>query len=149
MKYLMIALLLLCSCANKTISSSSSKTGNEKVSANKSGLALIDAYQQTVTGGKEKDDGTHTSTTYSMVVKKDKGTELQNVYLFGERKDYEAFEYEGKFYIIVKVFPEFPEQEKGQMISTDAAADVYFNKGGETRVLSVPSFRIKESTQGK
>ncbi len=145
MKYLMLVLIILSACANKGIDSKKATVSAQQAE----GLSLIDAYQKTVTGGKEKDDGTHTSTNYSMVLAKADGAEVNMVYLYGEQMDFESFNYEGKFYIIVKFFPEVHKTEMGEMITTRSAADVFYDFKGDAKVLKVESFRINDATQAK
>lgn len=148
MRYLLIALILLSSCADRTIDQQAKNGIEQMSSSNADGLRLLDAYQKTTTGGMERIDGKHTSTSYTMVLIKGEQVRIDEVYLYGEKKDFEAIDYEGKFYIIVQVYPEAKEQLKGDLIQTSNAADIFYVEKGVNQILTVPKFFVKEAVIG-
>lgn len=149
MKYLIIVMLLLSACANRGVDSEQKKEAKPQVSVTStSSFQLLDAYQKTSTGGMERADGKHTSTSYSMVFLKSEDVLVDKVYLYGEKRDFEAFDHEGKFYIVIQVFPEAKDNVKGEMIQSANAADVYYTENGSSKVLGVPKFIVKEATIG-
>jgi hypothetical protein len=149
MKYFWIAILFFSACAIRSIDEGQTTDAKPQMNSSTSkNLSLLEAYQKTSTGGKEREDGKHTSTSYSIVLFKEAQVSIEAVYLFGEEKSFETVDYEGKFFIIIQVFPEAKEQVRGEMIQSANAADIYYLENGVKKVLGVPKFFLKDAVIG-
>lgn len=149
MKYLWLSLLILASCANRGVDDNAGENAKPRTGSSTSeNLTLVEAYQKTTTGGKEREDGKHTSTAYSIVLLKGKDVIIEGVYLFGEGKDFEAVDYEGKHYIIIQVYPEAKDQVRGDMIQTADAASIFYKENNVKKYLGIPKFQVKEAVIG-
>jgi hypothetical protein len=148
MKYLWIAFIMLSACANRATDKNENHAKLLNEFTTSEGLSLLDAYQRTITGGKENSNGMHLTTAYTVVFLKDENIKIERVFLFGEQKEFEFFHHEGKSYVVVQTYPEAEDQVIGEMIQTDNVFDVFYNEAGIRKVLAVPKFFIKEPIQG-
>jgi hypothetical protein len=149
MKHLWFLLAIFASCSNRGVDNQTSDKAKPQINLITSiHITLLDAYQKTTTGGKERADGKHTSTSYTMVLLKGAQVSLEKVYLFGEKRDFETVDYEGKFYLIIQVFPEEKDQVRGERIQTVNAADIFYMENGVLKNLGVPKFFTKDAVIG-
>lgn len=146
MKYLWMLIVLLSACANRSVDQKETKSTSYTVNK---GIELLETYQRTVTGGMEREDGKHTSVTYTMVFLKSDEVQIETVYLYGEKRTFESFVYEGKFYVTIKVYPNAEEKLEGEMIQSSAAADVYYLENEQQKLLQIDEFPVKEAIQGR
>jgi len=137
MKKLLMILILFSSCSN----------GRGLIKNRKNPLVLNEAYSQYVIGGKESDDGTHSSNNYVFEFNEIEDLEITGVWIDKTAYKFESFYYEGKFYVSAKVYNNNTSNvvDMKMPFTSKARAIIMYRKNDKNHYLEVEEITEKSS----
>lgn len=114
-------------------------------------LSFIEASSRYVVSGKEKMDGTTSSTNYTFKFNNPKAVEIQQVWIANQAYTFEQFEYEKAYYVVVQVYGNNRSNERSvdYPFSSVSAALLMYEENGETKYIKVDEITKKENVEGK